>query len=67
MEFVNFILQRDRMSGIVAPGVARDDIRRRRQPIHDTAFPFVSPLGADQYGNWHMSPLILACLATISA
>ena len=38
----------DRMTGVVAAGVAHDDARRLREHVNDFAFAFVTPLGADQ-------------------
>jgi hypothetical protein len=36
------------MAGVVAAGVADDDIRILRQHVNDFAFAFVAPLGADE-------------------
>jgi hypothetical protein len=35
------------VSGIIAAGIADDDIRLLRQHVNDFAFAFVAPLGAD--------------------
>jgi len=36
------------MPGVVAAGVADDDVRVFRQHVNDFAFAFVAPLGTDQ-------------------
>jgi hypothetical protein len=36
------------VAGVVASGVADDDVRIFRQHVNDFAFAFVAPLGADQ-------------------
>ncbi len=37
----------DRMTGVVAPLVARDDIRPLGQEVDDLSLAFIAPLGAD--------------------
>ena len=36
------------VAGVVAAGVADDDVRLLREHVNDFAFAFVAPLGADQ-------------------
>ena len=38
----------DGVAGVVAAGVADDDVRLLGQHVNDFAFAFVAPLGADQ-------------------
>ena len=41
-------LDDDRVAGIIAAGVAHDDVRRFGEYVDDLAFAFVAPLGTDQ-------------------
>ncbi len=45
------ILIDDRMTGVVSPLKANDNIRLLGKKIDDSAFAFVAPLGADNRGN----------------
>jgi hypothetical protein len=37
----------DRMTRVVPPLIARDDVRALGQEINDLSFSFIAPLGAD--------------------
>jgi hypothetical protein len=39
---------KDRVPGVVAAGMADDDVRLFRKDVNDFAFAFVAPLGANQ-------------------
>jgi hypothetical protein len=43
-----FFANKDRMAGVVAAGVADDDIRLFREDVNDFAFALIAPLGANQ-------------------
>ena len=43
----------DRVPGVVAGGVSRDDRRALCDQVDDPALAFVSPLAADDYDCWH--------------
>ena len=48
MQDVFFCAEKNRVAGVVAAGVADDDIRLLGEHVNDFAFAFVAPLGADQ-------------------
>ena len=39
----------DGVAGVVATGVAGDDVELLRQDVDDLAFAFIAPLGAEDY------------------
>ena len=47
--------EKNRVAGVIAAGVADDDICFFREHVNDFAFAFIAPLGADENCVCHKS------------
>ena len=54
-ELVGLVADDERVAGVVAALEADDDLGAAGQPVHDLAFAFVAPLGADHGDVGHSS------------
>ena len=60
MQFVNRTLNHQRVARVMTALKPRDHIGAFRQPIHDLAFAFVTPLRADNHHIRHIGPFSFA-------
>ena len=66
-ELVDIPIDNERMARIVAALKAHDDVRPRRQPVHNLALALVAPLGADDRHIRHDPILLLKAGRNIAA